>query len=532
MGQKFLDALDDVTVDREQKSWAGGADEFATPTELPVNMGGRLVNCIVEDNGRPRNRPGADPLGGAVLDAGDRVQALTYFDTPTLEYLYASINASLRQWDSAAWTTVGAYPFGVNTIVDMVQGNNVLYCTDGTSQWRSYSGAAWSGALGSTTADPPVGATILAWHTFRMFAAGAIGGIYDQIYASDLGQAGTGDWDHVTFAFRVGRGEGERIVGLLSGRGNYLFVGKEGSIYVVYTNPQAVSAAEWPINRLAGSVGLVGQRAWCMSGDSLFVVGPDLALREIVPSAVEDTPFETAPPASEPAKPYMDRINRAAQGRILLTKYGRYLLMAVPLDGATDPSHVLVWSLRLRRPSEVAGYTLPAFIGVWTGWTPTVFGTTRFAGVERLVFGDAAGYVQQWKDFEDQTEDDTYMDDTAPVLATMRGRSWDFGTQRNPKDAESQELQFQDSTAEVDILAVFDGEEQARWTKNLEETQNELPVDLPFDLAVLGPTRDTRNMDELPEFREMYIEVQQVTAGRVELKSMSASAFINTQANE
>lgn len=532
MGVKFLDAVDDVTLDDEQKSWSGGADEFQTPTLLAPNVGGKLVNAIVEDNGRPRNRPGADALGSTQLSAGNRVQALAYFDTPTLEYLYVSINQSLRQWTGAAWSTIAAYPFGANTIVAMVQGNDTLYCSDGTNQWRSYNGAIWSGALGAGATDPPLGATIMCWHTFRMFAAGTIAGFYDTIQASALGDAGTGQWSNTTFSFRVGRGEGERVIAIVSGRGNWLCVGKEGSLYVVLTNPQAASATEWPIFRVAGSVGVVGKLAMTLGGDSWFVVGPDLALREIIPSTVEDTPFEMAPPCSEPAKPYFDRINRSAQSKIAMHKYGRYLLVGLPLDNATEPSHTLVWNLRLRRPSDVPGFTLPAFIGSWTGWTPTVFCTTRFAGVERMVIGDSNGYVNQWKDASDQTSDDTYLDNAVAVLATIRGKSWDFGSQRNPKDAESCELQFVDSTAQVDVVLACDEEEALRWTKDLETTQNQLPVDLPFDLAVLGPSRSTKNADGLPEFREAYLEVQQLTAGRLEVKSMAMSAFVNTQANE
>lgn len=532
MGLKFIDALDDVTLDDEQKSWSGGADEFQTPTLLAPNVGGKLLNSIVEDNGRPRNRPGADALGSTQLSAGNRVQVMAYFDTPSLEYLYVAINASLRQWTGAAWSTIAGYPFGANTIVDMAQGADTLYCTDGTNQWQSYNGAAWSGALGNTATDPPVGATILCWHTNRMFATGSIASIYDQIYVSALGNAGTGQWSTTNWAFRVGRGEGERIVSLVSGRGNWLAVGKEGSIYIVQTNAQAATAAEWSVFRVAGSVGVVGQRAMVQAGDSLFAIGPDLALREIVPSSVEDTPFELAPPCSEPAKPYFDRINTGAQSKIVLWKYGRYLFAAVPLDSATEPNYVLVWNLRLRRPAEVPGFSLPAFIGAWSGWTPTAFCTTRFAGAEKLVIGDSAGYANQWKDHSDQTSDDTYKDNGVAVLATMRGRSWDFGSQRNPKDAESAELQFVESTAQVDVVLAFDEEEAFRWTKDLETVQNQLPVDLPFDLAVIGPSRTTKNVDGLPEFREAYLEVQQVTVGRMELKSMAMSAFANTQANE
>lgn len=539
MGQKFLDAVDDVTGDAEQSDWRGGADEFATPTKLPANCGGRLVNCVVEDNGRPRNRPGADALGGAALSAAAVVQALTYFDTPSLEYIFASINASLRSWDGAAWATIAGYPFGANNIVAMAQGHGKLYCSSTVGQWHSWDGAAWT-AEGTGGNNPPVGASLMVWHTAlnRMFAAGTIGGQYDVLQASilDNASAGAAKWSDVNWSVRIGRGEGERIMALCPAKGFWIAVGKEGSIYMVYADPAAVTASQWLIPRLSGSLGVIGKRAMVFGGDSLWVVGPDRSLREIVPTgaAVQagDAPFELLPAASEPAKPYFDRINSSAQSKIALHVYGRYLLCALPLDNATEPSHVLVWNLQLRVASNVPGASIPAFIGVWTGWQPAVFVTSRFSGAERLVIGAADGFVNQWKDRADQYDDDTFDDNGSPVLATMRGRSWNFGTDRNPKDAESAELLFRDSTAEVDVVAVLDEEEQARWGVALEQVQNQLPLTLPFDLAVLGPRRVTRNADELIEFREAYLEVQQRTAGRVELKSMAMAAFLNTTENE
>jgi hypothetical protein len=538
VGLKFNDGLDDATLDDQQNDWRGGADEFATPTNLARNTGGRLINCIVEDNGRPRNRPGADKLGD--LAVGSRIQCLSYYDTPTLEYIFASVAASLRQWDGAAWTNVGAYPFGAETIAAMAQGHDKLYCSTGVGQWYSYDGAAWSAGEGTTANDPPVGATIMAWHSAlnRMFASGVIAGQYDALYASllDNASAGAGKWSAANWSVRVGRGEGERIQAICPAKGFWLAVGKEGSIYMVYADPTALSASQWQIPRLAGSVGVVGSKAMVYGGDSLWCIGPDLALREIIPSIGSiqsgDAPFQLLPAASEPAKPYFDRINEGALSKIALHVYGRYLLAALPLDDAMEPSHVCVWNLRLRVASNVPGATIPAFIGVWTGWTPTAFLTSRFAGAERLIIGDSAGRVNEWKDAEDQTLTDTYKDNATAVLATMRGRSWDFQTQRNGKDAESVELQFIDSTPQVDVVAVLDTEEQRRWTVQTQQIQNQLPLQLPFDLAVEGPTRATKNADELLEFREMYLEVQQLSAGRLELKSMAGSAFLNTQANE
>lgn len=540
MATKFIDSLDDVTGDVEQSDWRGGFDEFATPTKLPMSAGGRGLNVIVEDNGRPRNRPGADYLGGATLGAGNRIQALSYFDTPTLEFIFASIDASLRAWDGNAWATVAAYPFGANQITAMAQGHDRLYCSDGQGQWFAYDGAAWSAGEGTGVNDPPVGATMLVWHTAlnRMFASGVISGTYDTLAASvlDAASAGAGRWSAANWSVRIGRGEGEAITAICPAKGFWLAVGKEGSIFMVYADPTATSASQWLIPRLAGSVGVVGRRAMVYAGDSLWVVGPDLTLREIVPTqaAVQtgDAPFQLLPAASEPAKPYFDRINEGVLSKIVLHAYGRYLMAALPLDSATEPDHVLVWDLRLRVPSNVPGVTIPAFVGVWTGWTPTAMLTSRFGGRERLVIGDDDGGVNEWKDASDQSENATYEDNGTPVLATVRTRSWDFGTQRNGKDMESLELQFTESTSTVDVLLVLDGVEEKRWELPLEVVQNELPVNLPFDLARPGPVRATRNADGLAEFREMYVEIAQTGGGRMELKSVAASAFLNTTENE
>jgi hypothetical protein len=536
MGVTYIDSLDDSTGDAEQNDWRGGFDEFATPTMLAGNAGGRGVNVIIEDNGRPRNRPGADGLSGAAISVGNQIESLFYFDTPTLEYVLAAANNTVQQWDGSVWTTPAGYPFGANTVVAWAQIGERAYATSGTGQWYYYDGAAWSAGLGTdnTTAagDPAVGATILCVHTNRVFAAGVINNQYDVLAASALGDGGANVWDWLNFSLRIGRGEGERITALCSAKGQWLAVGKEGSIFMVYTPPSATTAATWIVQRLASSVGVVGRKALVAGGDSLWCIGPDLALREIRPTQVEDTPFELLPAASEPAKPYFDRINTAALSKVALHVYGRYLVAALPLDNATAPSHVLVWNLRLRVASQVPGFTIPAFVGVWTGWTPTSFLTSRFSGIEALLIGDAAGYVNKWKDKADQTLEGTFKDNGAAVLATVRTRSWDFGTQRNAKDAESLEVFFFDSSPQVDIVAVMDGVEQRRWTVSMEQTQNSLPVSLPFDLAVLGPTRATRNADMLAEFREMYVEIQQLTAGRLEVKSITAAAFLNTVDNE
>lgn len=531
MALKFIDTLDDATLDAAQDDWRGGAKESGRPTRLLPNQCGRLVNCLLDDeDGTPKLRPGADALGDAALTAA-RIDRLVYFDTPSTELLFAAVSSSLRKWDGAAWTNIAGYPFA-QTIQDMAEGNDILYASDATGQWFSYDGSAWSAGLGTGANNPPVGASMMVWHTERMFAAGTISGQDDALYASALGNAGAGQWNHANFSLRVGRGEGEPIKALCSVKGWWLAVGKEHSIFLINTDPTQASATAWPIKRLAGTVGVVGRRAMASAGDSFFVVAPDRSLREIIPTEAEETPFELLPPMSEPAQPYFNRINWAQMSKIALHKYGRWLLMACPLDSASDNNTVLAWDLRYRVPGPIGNVSFPAFLGIWTGWTPTAWATTRFGAVgERLVIGDTAGMVNEWKEDDDEELAATYQDNGEDIPATIRAASWDYGTQRNWKDGESIELEFVDSTALATISVVLDGIEQRSWEVALEQVDNQLPVDLPFDLASLEPVVVTRSIDGLLEFKEMYVEVT-TTSGRVELRRVSASAFLNTTRTE
>jgi hypothetical protein len=115
---------------------------------------------------------------------------------------------------------------------------------------------------------------------------------------------------------------------------------------------------------------------------------------------------------------------------------------------------------------------------------------------------------------------------------TVRAQSWDYGSQRNYKDPESVDVAFINSVAPADIVVVLDDSEQPALGVQTERVQNELPVNLPFDLAVQGTVAATVNIDEMPEFREMYVEVRQTARGRMEVKSIAASAFANTQSQE
>lgn len=509
MPGRFNDAVDEEPIFETVSQFSGGMDEFSTPTELPANVSQRIVNMVEDSSGKARTRAGADPLG-AVLSAGQRVQCLTYFDTPTTERLYAAINASLRSWDGASWSTVGAYPFGANTIQMMFQGNNKLYCSSGVGQWQSYDGAAWA-ALGSGVTDPPVGATLGCWHTERPFAAG-VASKPSTLYVGDIAGGGAGTWNN---SIDIGRGEGQAITAITTFKGEWLFVGKTGSAYIVITDP-TISVANWEVLRIAGSVGVIGTPI--AVADTVFFLSSD-GIRAMAPSTSTEYPFEVQPPISQPMQPYIDRINWAVARKSVGWRYKELVFFAVPLDSATEPNYTLVLNIRTQ-----------AWMGYWSGWTPTCAATTQFGDVDRMVFGDSLGYVQQWKDYVSESDNSRFRDNGVDVPWLLRGRATNLGEPSNFKDPSWAQVRFVDSATNVRIRIYLDGTEARTFDRSLIKFQNQLPVNLPFNLAQNLPSDQPMALDALREFKEAFIEIE--GSGKVVVRSVSFAAFMNTHDDE
>lgn len=514
MPARFLDNIDDEPIFERVEEFSGGVDEYQSPTLLAQNVSQRIQNMVVDDSGKPRTRPGTDGLGGSILSA-NQVACLTYFDTPVYERVFAAIAASLRSWDGAAWTNLGGYPYGANTIVEMAQGNNLLYTSDGTNQWQTWSGAAWSGAMGAGATDPPVGANIMCWHTFRMFAV--TGAARDTIYTSDIGSAGTGNWP-VANSFRVGQGEGDDIVGLCSHKSFNLIVGKEASIYLVNANP-AVAVANWQILRLSASVGVVGKRTLIAHGDQVFFLSKD-GIRVITPTEGIEVPYEVSTPISQQLQPWIDRVNWSVASTSVFHRYANYVFCALPLDSDTTPKHVFVFNVRLGK-----------WVGVWTGWNPVSMVTSRFAGVSRFLIGSADGWVNQWKDYADRTLSTTYTDNGTDITWQARSRAFQFGEPVNWKDPTWMEIRVTDAASPSATIRLYlDGSVAKTWTVNLLQIQNQLPLTLPFDLALTLPATVAKSLDGLREFNEAFIEIEGTQ--RVTIKNLTMGSFLNTHQNE
>lgn len=522
MGYQFSDSLDDPLLFERVESFGGGMDGYQRATLLGPDVSQYLENVNLLDNLEARTRPGADTMDAAPATPAALIQGLFYFDTQNYEQLLAASGAKLWKWEGANWAELAGFtPNDALQQVELAQGIDKILISDGVQNLRSWDGAAFTdlGNLANTiTSDPPVGATILCWHTARMFASGKVAES-DSIYASFLLEFGTGQWDHTRFKFRVGGGEGDPIKALASLQDYWLAVLKENSVYLVNADPAANSAADWTITKVASGTGIVGKKAGCSWGNDFIFMSRD-GVRSVRRMAAAAGQYDLSPPLSEPMQPYIDRINWTYAHLIAARAYKHLIFFAVPLDANTGNNAVLVFNARLQR-----------WMGVWTGWTPAAWEVTRFGGVQRLVIGEQTGLVRQWKDYTDAGDDATYTEDTAAIPTKVWVRSMLFNEPVNDKDGYHAELRFSASNAIVNVTAIGDNAELRSWSADLRPTGVGLPVNLPFDLANPAAKTARRGLRGLTPFNEIYLKVES-TAGWWALRNVTLSAYLNMLQNE
>ncbi|HEV2455103.1 MAG TPA: hypothetical protein VGY98_12635, partial [Verrucomicrobiae bacterium] len=453
-----IDGTDDDLQFEQVIDFSGGEDEYRRSTLIAQNQCQKLINVIVRDNYEAWTRPGADAFCPQI--AGNAaVKTLAYFDTPQNKFLLAISNGVLRacagqnqSWQSSFNGGAKYTAANTNTQVEIEQGVDTVLISDGVNALAILDGSLNLTTCTTGASDPPAGATILCWHTGRMFAAGfsGIGGgaiPRDTIAVSNLLAFGNGQWNLTTRSFRVGDGDGDPIVALYSMQDSNLAVFKANSIWLVNTPASADAAgfsATTDVESVAFGVGCVGKRALCGVANDIFFMAQD-GVRSLQRMQAAAGQWQLSAPISQPVQKYIEQINPAAQSGIVATSYKEFVFFAVPLGTSTINNAVLVYNSRLG-----------AWLGCWQNWTPAAWTISRFNGVPQLLFGDSNGYVNYWKDTASNTDPATYTDNGQNIATTIWTRSFQFLQAVNDKFPYNCLLRFTAGNAVVSLSAVAD----------------------------------------------------------------------------
>lgn len=468
-----------------QQSFVGGMVSDYDGNSLDTTQARLLQNCVIDAIGKVKKRPGIVEIGNGT--ALNKVQGLTYFDTPSVEKLIAISDGEVfENSGSGNWSSLAGYTTtNSDDKVRFSQLIDKLFVLDGTKHLAYWDGSTWTD--NSTDTNPlGTGYKYLVSHVNRLFASGN-STVDDEIVVS---QALDGaNWLNInsTWGFRVGGGEGQAIKQIVSWYDTVLTVFKEQSVYVVETPYSATSAVNFSIRKVTDRGCVASESVKVIDNDILFL--SDDGIRSLTQSQIADTnKGQVSGIISKPINDYILRINKDHVQKSVSEVMGDHYILWVPLDNNTEPSHALVWNSSLQ-----------SWVGIWTGWNASAMCISRFGDSRRLVVGDQSGDVSNSNmnvDDDEFTPDD-YRDKGEAFTSIVRTRSMMFNSYINKKRGTKMFFTFGyrenfsrlitlrcylDETDQYDLL--IDG--------SIYETVD-LPVSLPFDLA-----SDTAKVYQIP----------------------------------
>jgi hypothetical protein len=236
-----------------------------------------------------------------------------------------------------------------------VQSVTVTYAGSGylTAPSVTFSGGGGSGAAATaviSTQLAPTGLRLIKSFTNRLFAVGT-GEDRNTLYASDILDPEI--WK-TTNSIIVGGDDGEDIIAIQPFYGFQIIVFKRNKIYLVDVTPSTTttsgtsvlsltnSAAEWTVQTISNRIGCIAGRSVALVNKDVFFLAND-GIRSISRSMADD--FSTVGlTISEPVKDVIARINRSFVSTCNAAFHNNRYLLAIPLDSATNPSHILVYN--------------------------------------------------------------------------------------------------------------------------------------------------------------------------------------------
>lgn len=516
-----LESLDDPVLSDACAGFLAGQVSFGPPDQVPINAARELKNVDIQD-GTATTRRGTSLLGTALAGA---IQGLFWYDTPSFEYLVAVENALTKKFDEVSWSAVSGYvPASTTAQVQIAQLIDKIYFADGTShlyEWDNATLADLGATPGSPAGDPPIGSIIISAHN-RIWMAG-IAAVPDTLARSALLDATS--WDSTNQLIRIGGGEGDPITGLAELDEQQVVVFKRNSLYIVTAPPAGTSGTTTAdnfgvatITKLSGTIGCVSHRSIARGPRDVYFLsdGGVYSLGRVESQLARE--IDNAP-MSLPVQDVIDRINWSAANTAAGFFWNNRYLLALPLDDATSPNYVLVYST-LRN----------AWSGLWT-WGALCWAISKASGNERLNFGLSTGAVWRWLDYIPKSNEveTTFQDAGAYIETRVVGRAMLFGDADSRKSPLAVEAQFFSSQARASIGLKLDETDERRLSDSFTTAAGELL--LPFTLPATLPSDGIRYIpfgcQHLGQFRTLA-PVVVAPQDKLALRGVLAKAFGDT----
>lgn len=428
----------------------------------------------------------------------------------------------------APTVTIGTPDAGYGTratAVAIMNGNSVgtvtvTFAGSGylTAPSVTFTGGGGSGATATaniSTQLAPSGLRLIKSFTNRLFAVGT-GESRNTLYASDILDPEI--WK-TTNSIIVGGDDGEDIIAIQPFYGFQIIVFKRNKIYLVDVTPSTTvtsgtsvlsltnSAAEWTVQTISNRIGCIAGRSVALVNKDVFFLAND-GIRSISRSLADD--FSTVGlTISEPVKDIIARINRSFVDTCNATFHNNRYLLAIPLDSATKPSHILVYNSIFN-----------CFEGLWEVAAARMVETSFTSGFTtntiKLCIGTTnsrIGHLTDYKDSDSVDINTGFQDFGTGYTSRVVTKAYEFDDRFALKYGSHYEVEFFNSgstNATISIRRDTDGNDIILGT-NVDTTSPDgltLPFTLPATLSAKVVKRRADSLRSYDKWRNIKMKVE------------------------
>jgi len=361
----------------------------------------------------------------------------------------------------------------------------------------------------------PTGLRLIKSFTNRLFAVGT-GESRNTLYASDILDPEI--WK-TTNSIIVGGDDGEDIIAIQPFYGFQIIVFKRNKIYLVDVTPSTTttsgtsvlsltnSAAEWTVQTISNRIGCIAGRSVALVNKDVFFLAND-GIRSISRSMADD--FSTVGlTISEPVKDIIARINRSFIGTCNAAFHNNRYLLAIPLDSATNPSHILVYNSIFN-----------CFEGLWeiaaARMVETSFSSGFTTNTIKLCIGTTnsrVGHLTDYKDSDSVDINTGFQDFGTGYTSRVVTKAYEFDDRFALKYGSHYEIEFFNSgstNATISMRRDTDGNDITLGT-NVDTTSPDgltLPFTLPATLSAKVVKRRADSLRSYDKWRNIKMKVE------------------------
>jgi len=387
----------------------------------------------------------------------------------------------------------------------------------------SFTGGSGSGATATAAVHPPpAGLRLVKSFSNRLFAVGS-GADRNTLYASGILEPDV--WRTVD-SIDVGGDDGETITAIQPYYDFQMIVFKPTRIYSVTVDPTAATAAGWSIQRLSDSVGCVAGRTVVQVNRDVFFLAND-GIRTVARS-VADNFSSVGLPVSEPVKDVINRINRNYISTCNAAFHDNRYLLAIPLDSATTPSHVLVYNAIFN-----------CFEGLWDIQANRMVETNFSSGFSvngiKLAVGSPTGQIGHSMDYKNESTanlNTDYQDHGSSYTSRITTKAYDFDDRLSLKYGSHAEFEFywSGSTNATVMLRRDTDSNDVGFKTDLDTSSTAgltLPLTLPATLSAQTVRRFADSLRSYQKWRNVRFKIE-TGSGKLSLRSVLVAANPDT----